>query len=385
MAFNKVITISLFFIILLLSTCTSRIIPAEKTQTEKKQFQEMELTEKELWQKEWGKIVQSARREGKVVVYSSIGGQTRDALVKVFTDSLGFKVEMISGKAGEMTHKLITEKKAGIQIADIYLGGSSPILIDLKPQDILEYLPSALILPEVKDGKYWRRGEPYWTDKDKNTVTMWSYVEGHVNVNSNLVNEKELSSAKELLNPKWKGKIIMGDPTMAGKTSTWFLVSIKNMGIDFMKDFVKQEPTIIRDDRMLTEWVARGKYPISIGADMDVVSEFIRIGTPLKIITLPEIAWLSGGSGTIALIKTAPHPSAAKVFINWLLSREGQLTASKAQGVPSARIDIPIDFVIPEKIPNPKLDYFEVSHEKNLELRVEGRKLANEIFSPLLK
>lgn len=333
----------------------------------------------------WENIVQQSKKEKRVVVYSTAGGQTRNAIIEGFKNKWGLDAELITGRGNAIVQRLLSEKRAGLNTVDVYIGGFSTILLQLKPFDILESLPPVLVLPEVKEGKYWWKDELRWVDKDKKVLSSWAYPSGQLALNVNLVKENEVTSVKELLNPKWKRKIVMDDPSTEGPGVPWFMTTVRNVGIDFMKDLARQEPAIIRDERLPVEWLAQGKYAFAIATASEILEEFRQAGAAIGTVSPPEIVYLAGGSGSISFIKEAPHPMSARLFINWFLSREGQLIVTRAQGVQSARVDLPTDFLNTNKIRNPGIDYFEMAKEEHLPLRVESTKLAREIFGPLLK
>ncbi|MFH0768307.1 MAG: hypothetical protein V1932_01910, partial [Chloroflexota bacterium] len=111
-------------------------------------------------------------------------------------------------------------------------------------------------------------------------------------------------------------------PTVAtGPPVTWAqMVGGEIMGWDYMREFVKQEPTIVADARLLVDWVAHGKYPIAVGTKVEVVLEFVKVGAPVAVIIVAgDGSYLNVGSGTVSLFKNAPHPNASKVYVNWLL------------------------------------------------------------------
>ncbi len=90
------------------------------------------------------------------------------------------------------------------------------------------------------------------------------------------------------------------------------------------------------------------------------------------------------GGGTVALVKNAPHPNAARVFINWLLTKEGQTLYSRGYGSASRRLDVPNEGD-PLKIPQPGMKYFNSEEEELILDRPEDMKTAMEIFGFLLK
>ena len=85
------------------------------------------------------------------------------------------------------------------------------------------------------------------------------------------------------------------------------------------------------------------------------------------------------------MVKKAPHPNAAKVFINWILSKEGQIFYSRALGVQSARLDVPTDFQDPLSVRQPGIKYFNASTEEVLLSEPEHRKIIIEIFKSVGK
>ena len=126
------------------------------------------------------------------------------------------------------------------------------------------------------------------------------------------------------------------------------------LGPEFVRRlFGEMDMTLFRDRRQGLDWLATGKFAICFWCEG--VERGKRQGLPVDSFGLmKEGAGLSAGQGFLTLINRAPHPYAAKVFINWFLSREGQATFQKAlaqseDGAPdSLRIDIPKDNVLPK-------------------------------------
>lgn len=338
------------------------------------------------WELEMQKTAEAARKEGRVVVYMTTGAGLREALVKSFQEKYGVTMEAVSLSGSQMSEKLIRERRGGLYLADVYQGGVTTPVTILKPRGILDNLETAFIVPELKDPELikqtWLEGKLRWVDPDHKVLAFAAYVSDWVLLNTDLVKPEEMTSLKDLLNPKWKGKIVMGDPSQSGKTGRMFGVVYELIyGPDFWRDFVKQEPMIIRDSRLVVEWVARGKYAIGLATKTEEVDMFMQMGAPLKrLVQSGDGATLASGDGGLVLINQAPHPNAAKLYINWLLSKEGLVAFTKAFGAPSARLDIPTDFLSPDKLRQPDVNYIWVEYEEFL-LKESGRyKEAREIF-----
>ncbi len=340
----------------------------------------------EPWQAEWDRTLKAARAEGRVLIISTGGSQLRTTLGQTFQDKYGIKIELITARGAEVSARLAAERKAGIYLMDIYTGGSTTMLIDLKSIGALDSAKKMLLLPEVLDGKSWYWGELTFTDKDATILAFATAPSPPIAVNSNQVKASDIVSYNDLLQPKWKGKIIMNDPTRAGIGLKWFgVVSQSIMDMDFMRKLGEQEPLITSDQRLQMEWIANGKYPIAIAPLSGAFGEFKEAGAPVEIIVPKEGTYLTAATGNVGIVNRAPHPNAARVFINWLLTKEGQNLWSRAELTQSSRLDVPTDFLPPEKTRVPGIKYLWSEKEDFLLQQPEQAKAAREIFGRLMK
>ena len=199
----------------------------------------------------------------------------------------------------------------------------------------------AMMLPEVRDPKNWWGGH-IWADSAQRFVySFTAYMTETIWYNTTLVKPEEINSWDSLLDPKWKGKIVILDPRSpgSGKSNWAFLLRIK--GEPFLTKLAAQDMTIGRNLRQLGEAVARGKSAISIGVSYYTYLPFLKAGLPVKPISIIKEGYYAGtGSGNLAVMKNPAHPNAAKVFVNWLLSKEGQSAVTKALGQPTRRFDV---------------------------------------------
>ncbi|MBI4331010.1 MAG: extracellular solute-binding protein [Chloroflexi bacterium] len=325
------------------------------------------------WKVDWDKTVAAAKQEGVVSLYSGAGPGQLEAIRKGFADAYGINIESVTGRGNEVSEKLFRERKAGLYLADVGSLGATTLVSDMKPQGVLDPLKPQLVLPEVLDFKLWYGGSHIYCDNDGAYALSWAYspATGAV-INTDTVKPGEITSNKSLLHPKWKGKIVLNDPTVSGTGQSWFQMTSRAVGYEFMREFAKQEPAITRDLRLLLEWVARGKYAVAVGPNSNTIGEFLNAGAPLKQVLLSDAPYAITAY-PLALFNKAPHPNAARVFINWFLTKEAQTIASKAFMSQSARLDVPTDHLDPDAVRQPGLIYlFSNAEDVTSERRQSG-------------
>ncbi len=333
----------------------------------------------------WDKLVAEAKKEGKVSV-SADRSTEREALVEAFKNKFGIDLEFTVGRSVELLPKIAAERQAGLYLRDVYIAGISS-MIQFKDNGLLEpSLDSQLVLPEVTDPKLWTGGGINFIGKDRYAMSFYSRAVPTLVVNSELVKPEEIKSYKDLLDPKWKGKIVMQDPTVSGSGNmTMTVVAWELNGKEYFNELAKQEPLLTRDSRLQVEWVARGKYPVMLAPYTDMLAEFQKAGAPLRVVWPSEGIYLSAGYGCLGMMKKPPHPAGAKLFANWLLTKEGQTVMAKAGGTRSARLDVPEDWLDPGERVQPGRKYIIVDTEENGLLRIKTQEMAKEIFASLLK
>ncbi len=297
-------------------------------------------------QGKWEKTLADARKEGTVLIYTSAGPEARNALTQAFKGKHGINLEWVAGNGSQIAKKLLSERQAGLYLADGVITGATTLLNSLKPENIFEPLDSMLILPEIMDARVWRGDKLPFMDRDHQVVSFIAGYRTYIAVNSDMVKEGEIKSYLDLLQPQWKGKLTLDDPTqLGGPGSGWLTMLLTRVwdidrGKEYLRALIKQEPAMSRDWRLQVEWVARGKYPVGLATMREPTAEFIAKGAPVKWVRVAEGGDLSPGTGNIALVKKPASASAATVFLNWLLTQEGQTALVKGFGSPSARTDV---------------------------------------------
>ena len=341
------------------------------------------------WKLEWDKAVEAAQKEGEVVIYSTPSSDVIRDLANAFEKRYGIKVKWLNGRGEELAQRIQSEKTAGIRGVDVIMSGGTTTQTVMKPLGILGRLDTLLILPEVTDPNAWVTGQLPFLDKDRTGMALLATFQRYVLRNTNLVQANEITTYNDLLNPKWKGKITVNDPRVAGTASAFFtMLALDLWGVEkmkeFMREFVKQEPAVTRDRRLQAEWVARGKYSLSVATNLENAIEFINLGSPVAFCKVKEGGKVGPGAGGLAVPDRPAHPNASKVFINWLLSKEGQAVFVKTYGSPGVRKDAPREGIPPQMYPDPDEKVI-LDNEDSILFRHEITKISKEIFAPLLK
>jgi len=303
---------------------------------------------KPAWQREWEKTVAAAKKEGQVSVYISGYEEVLPDFQKEYPE---IKVIAVTGRGSQIGQRLIAERRGEKFLADVVSSGGVTTYQQLHVAKVFDPIKPALILPEVTDTSKWYQNRHHYADPEGQYIISYvgSATYGSVSYNTKLVDVKEFKSYWDLLNPKWKGKIISRDIRVPGPGSgnARLFYYLPDVGPSFIRKlYGEMDVTLFRDYRQGTDWLAVGKASICFFCEVDVSKQ-----QGLPVDTFGPRVFKEGGGlvqqfGTLGLVNRAPHPNAAKVFINWLLSRNGQLALQKnmlntENPADSLRIDIP--------------------------------------------
>src|SRR5262244_2921275 len=128
------------------------------------------------------------------------------------------------------------------------------------------------------------------------------------------------------------------------------------LGAGFIRSLGRQDITFLKNYAQEVDMVGQGRFPVGIGLSDGLIEERTKRGVPIVILDprqLKEGTPITPASGALSLVNRAPHPNAAKLYINWLLSKEAQIGFSQATGYISNRVDVPTDHIPAWKIPQP--------------------------------
>ncbi|MDO8634691.1 MAG: extracellular solute-binding protein [Dehalococcoidia bacterium] len=284
----------------------------------------------------WARIVEAAKKEGTLTVYSYwwVGDQAT-TIAKAFRQRYGIDVQIITGKGAEFIERLKTEKRIGKITADVF-EGSATHSQNTKDNGLLGPIADLPILQE-KTG--WNM-QPLIFDPTAHIILHRPWIMVPF-INTNLVKPDDAPKTwTDILNPKWKGKMIVPDPRVTNLTY-YFVLSITHGDVppDFIQRLAQQDLRFVRDSSDAVRALAKGEAYLLPNATDSNVAPFAQEGAPVKAVEVDKGTIVSGG--VINWVKDGPHPNAAKLFINWLMSDEGQKVEADMAGTLPMRQAVP--------------------------------------------
>jgi iron(III) transport system substrate-binding protein len=334
------------------------------------------------WQDEWDRVLAAARQEGTVAVIGPTGDERRASLIESFERAYGIRVEYLADTGAGVGPRLSSERGANQYLWDVYIGGGTTALRTLVPAQVLDPFEPALILPEVKDPSKWRGGFEF-ADPGRTVLVMTPFQRGTIVYNTTLVQADEITSHRDLLDPRYKGKIADDDPRRAGPgqdTFTFFYMH-PDLGRAFIQGLAGQGLVMLRDYQQEIDAVGQGRFSFVLGTSDSLTETRQAQGVPIDIVPatqLKEGTDVNAASGNVAVFNRAPHPNAAKVYLNWLLSQEGQTEFARAGRYISKRLDVPTTFTFAWRIPRPGAIL--TNSRQGLDVREEMLAFVNEVF-----
>ena len=317
------------------------------------------------FEKEWAKLVIAAQQEARVLIAAG-GSPSREyrSVAELFQKKFDIPVSLSTGSGAASVDRVLAERNAGKYTVDLGLTSVAGTRTRLIPAKALDPLPPLLIHPEVLDKSSWFGGRHWYADPEEERFSFLYAAEPTETFdfwyNTSAISKNELETIKspaDLLDPKWIGKITSrtwGDRGRIGEMQNLYFQP--DVGIAWIRAFFNQADAKFSDDvRIRESWVVGGSVPIAF-SDGDIDRELTKLekaGMPIAKRSIPfKLPFLTaGGSGCcIQVYNRAPHANAAKLFLNWFLSREGQTAMHQiTPGISrqSLREDIPPGNVAP--------------------------------------
>ncbi|HKA32864.1 MAG TPA: extracellular solute-binding protein [Candidatus Binatia bacterium] len=336
--------------------------------------------------KEWDTLVAAAEKEGQLSIAGPPGDTYRFALIDWFQKKFPkIRVEYNGASGRDQVPRLARERQSGIFNWDVYVGGPTSPLGVLKPIGAFDPLPPELILPEATDNSKWHDGfrSGFMDVEEKLYYAFDGTSSDVIYVNADIVSPGEFKTFKEIANPKWGGKIVWEDPRQEGSGLNSALLFKLTYGEEFIRKLLAEQKIVFtRDRRQLTEWIVRGRYPIAVSLPSDQLKIFLEKGLGKNVKQVEDghfIQSINPGFGSFGILNRRPHPNAAKLYANLLLTVEGQTSwAKQSGGRNSRRSDVPLgdpDFSI-----KPGVKYVQTQSEKMIPQRLAIAKLSKEVI-----
>ena len=338
------------------------------------------------WEAEWKRILESAKKEGTVVVAGSPDPVMRNEIIPKFTARFGIPVQYIAGGSSQIVARLSTERNAKLYSTDIFMAGMNTAANILYPNKMLDPLKPILILPEVVESSRWRKGKPWFQDPEERYVLRaFSSIASLFHINRDHVKSGELRASKDLLNPKWRGKISAEDPILGGAGANKAARFYMQLGEEFVRKLYKEQKLVFsRERRQMADWLARGTYPICLDCRDDdlkaLQQEGFNFWETFELADMPGT--LTSAPWLLTLLNQAPHPNAARVFANWIVSKEALEIYSRAFGYATLRADADESFLKSETIPRSEVKYLD---DADWQWAVSGRTEARKRIENILK
>ena len=297
----------------------------------------------------WDKVIEAAKKEGKVVVYNmALGAPYFTAVLKSFEAKYGIPVEKFDLRASELSERIRTEQAAGRFLGDAEMVTTTMIEEQLKNGDFVQKLPpipnAAHLRPPFKANEY--------------SVPAFMQPMG-ILINTRLVKEQDIpTSWNDLNDPKWKGKILSDDMRPLGSGNTMFAILEKTMGTDFNQKLAEQKPVFSRDMRNDARRVARGEYAIYIPQIFAFTSDLK--GLPVKVVDSEGGCTFRGDGSRGAQERAASQRCAfvhrplpqrrVAIALRECLDASGERCGRRARGNPDAKQFVNAKIIGPAKL-----------------------------------
>ncbi len=275
------------------------------------------------------RVLEQAKKEGTVVIYTSLNLKDSVPITEAFEKKYGVKVTLWRASSEKVVQRAVTEARAKRFTPDVF-ETNGPEMEALYREQLLEpfYSPMFKDLPPEAFPKH----RNYVPDRFNFFVVGW---------NTNLVKPQDVpNSYQDLLDPKWSGKI-----GMEASDVDWFGAMVKHMGeqkgLDYFRKIAALKPELRTGHTLMAELVASGEIPLALSIYNHNIERLAVKGAPVKWKALDPTFGRPQGIG---VSRNAPHPHAALLFADYLLSREGQEIIKQRGRVPSSTaVDSPLN------------------------------------------
>jgi iron(III) transport system substrate-binding protein len=288
-------------------------------------------------------LVDAAKKEGRLVVAGPPVQAHRETIMRFEKAYPGIKIEYMGSPPQVQEPRIGAERAAGKYLVDAHVSGVSiSHFTRYIPDGWYADLREAIVDPDVRKEQNWIGGfdSGFMDTGKKYAYAFTAELAGGLFINKDLI--RDAFTYPTLLDPKFAGKIATLDPRHRGPGSTALQQIIANIGEEKACQLLGTQKLILSETpKQIVDWAARGTYPVLIGADTATLNTYRATGLARNIeVVKDEKATVLSKWGNVMLMQNPPNPNAAKLFVNWMLSRDAQAAWSKSATVNSRRTDV---------------------------------------------
>lgn len=277
-------------------------------------------------------LLAAARQEGQVAFYSALPQAMAEEVKRRFEARTGVRLELTRLSAGPQRDRLLREKQSGLRVTDVIEHGNASFWIDYKRRNILErYAPD--------EAKSYR---PEFRDKDGFFLAAW-FSSQFIAYNPQAIAAAEAPRRWiDATDTKWQGKLSIAHPKHSGVANEFALAMVKRYGWEFYEKIKANRPLVVRSLAEMIPALVGGERPVAFEVWDVTAWEAKKRGSPIEFVYPEEGTMLS--LVYTGVVKDPPHPSAARLLIEYLSSQEHQqFLADRYQYAPRADVRYPSD------------------------------------------
>jgi iron(III) transport system substrate-binding protein len=265
------------------------------------------------------KLIEAAKKEGKLVLYGTMQNDIFELLQNAFQKKTGITIDYWRTSATKVLERALSEARAGKALFDLVMATEDSMRI-LQKEGILTKYDSAMNKDFPKDAI-----DPHLGPRARNHIVGILY-------NKDLIKPADApKTLEDLIKPQYRGKLVMADPTLHLTTAQWLTNVHKLIGKEkaekFVRDLAAMKPALVESFNPAAERITSGEYAIGITYVYYVYLNGIKKGAPIDYVRSGRFL---GDASYMSLFHKAPHPNAAKAFIDFFLDEESMNLMAKA-------------------------------------------------------